>query len=579
MKSVSSLLSVLVLSALLGACAQLGKLPKPAERDQAPAEQAPADFAAKVEEEPLTPDVLYDILVGEIAGQRRAMDAAIEHYLRAALTSRDPRVAERALRSALYAKDRAKALRAARRWVEVDPDNPLAHTELAGLELAVGNREAALREFDYLLRHAQSPRKAYRQIAAIAARVPDKDRAVDVVGQLAAADPREPEAQLAHARVAAAAKQWDTALSAVGRALKLRSGWAEAIILAATVEVKAGDREAALARLRKAVDRQPRDTQLRMAYARLLLDANDYQGARDAFAKVVKQEPDNVDARYALALLETELGNLEQAERHFRKLVKLDQRADEARYYLGRIAEQKHQRKEAARWYTQVGEGEYWLDAQVRLASLRARAGDLEAGRARLQQLRARNPHVAVRLYLIEGEMLMRAGEYQTAMDMYNELLNGDYPDNKDLLYARALVAEKLDDIALAEADLRRVVEMDPENAHAWNALGYTLADRTDRLGEAYEYISKALELAPREPAIVDSMGWVQYRRGNLEEAEKYLRRAYELSHGDGEIGAHLGEVLWVRGDKAGARAVWEDAKRIDPDNPALNEVLERYGQ
>ena len=578
MKSVSSLLGVVLLSMLLGACAQPGRLPVPAGADKATAE-VPAVAGPRVEEEPLEPDVLYDILVGEIAGQRRALDTAVEHYLQAALASRDPRVAERALRSALYAKDRASALRAARRWVEIDPQNARAHHELAGLELAVGNRDAALREFQYLLKQADDPRKGYRQVTAIAARVPDKARAVDVVGQLAAADPREPEAQLAHARVAAAAERWDSALASVGRALKLRPGWAEAIVLAATVEVKAGDREAALRRLRKAVDQHPRDTQLRMAYARLLLDADDYEGARDAFARVIRLEDDNVDARYALALLETELGNLEQAERHFRKLIKLDERADEARYYLGRIAEQKHERKEAARWYKQVGEGEYWLDAQVRLASLRARAGDLEGGRARLQQLRNRNPHIAVRLYLIEGEMLMRAGRYRAAMDMYNGLLEGDYPDNKDLLYARALVAEKLDDIALAEADLRRVVEMDPDNAHAWNALGYTLADRTDRVEEAYEYISKALELAPREPAIVDSMGWVHYRLGNLDEAERYLRRAYELSHGDGEIGAHLGEVLWVKGDRAGARSIWEDARRIDPDNPALIETLERFGQ
>jgi tetratricopeptide (TPR) repeat protein len=200
----------------------------------------------------------------------------------------------------------------------------------------------------------------------------------------------------------------------------------------------------------------------------------------------------------------------------------------------------------------------------------------MDGARRQLQGLRLRDPNLAVRLYLVEGDILSQAGALRQALELYNRVL-AEVPGNHDVLYARALVAERLDDLKMAEADLQRIIGEDPKNYHALNALGYTLADRTDRLPEALQYIEKAMALAPNEPAIVDSMGWVQYRLGNLDAAAEHLKHAYALSHGDAEVAAHYGTVLWEQGKRKQARALWEKARRADPDDHALQKTLQKY--
>ncbi len=259
---------------------------------------------------------------------------------------------------------------------------------------------------------------------------------------------------------------------------------------------------------------------------------------------------------------------------YFKRLLKLGKHEDDARYYLGRIAEDKRLYPEALEWYGKVEQGEHELDAQLRIAALMAKRGDIDAARARLHALQDQNPALAPRIILAEGELLVNAQRYDDAMKLYDQALKQD-PENNDLLYARALLAERLNKVDILEHDLRDILKREPDNALALNALGYTLADRSLRLDEALDLIKRALVQLPNDPAVLDSMGWVQFRLGHNSEALKYLRQAYELND-DGEIAAHLIEVLWASGDKAAAHKLGQQALKADPDNKSLKGVLKR---
>lgn len=541
----------------------------------APVPEVVAPAPAEGEDADLSSDLLFDILLGEVAGQRQQLDVSVESYRRAAELSNNPRLAERALRIALFAKDEEAALTASRRWVELEPEHLEARQSLAVLALHAGISDEALEQFDYLLSNADNEAAAYQAITALLARGEDRALAVTLIAELVKQHPDSAQAHLAYSRLAMHAEKPDVALQEVQRALVLQPTLSEALVLRAGIRVKSNQADLAEQELRTALTAQPKDVELHLALARLLLDQQNLQGATDEFKQVVKLRPDHADALFSLGLLALEQQQLRAAEKNFTKLIELGQREQESRYYLGRVQEKKGNSEAALEWYGQVTEGDYWLEAQTRAAGLRADAGDLKGAQRQLQSLRMREPRLAMRLILVEGEILTQAGELQQAMDLYNQIL-AEQPGNHDVLYARALLAERLGNLTLAESDLRAIVAEDPNNFHAWNALGYTLADHGDRLPEALEYIQKAIALAPNEPAIVDSLGWVYYRMGNLDEAELQLQRAYELSRGDAEVTAHYGEVLWQQGKRKEARALWEKASKADPKNKVLQKTMQR---
>jgi len=266
---------------------------------------------------------------------------------------------------------------------------------------------------------------------------------------------------------------------------------------------------------------------------------------------------------------------LEDAERSFRRLAKHSDNDDDAHYYLGRIQEERDNPKKAGIHYQAVHDGDNYFDAQVRMALILARQDRIEEARRHLDRIGTKNQQQKTMLVQAEAELLIEEKRYEDAMEAYDKAL-GKQGYNSELLYSRAMLAEKMDRLDILEADLRRILEKEPENAQALNALGYTLADRTDRYREAYELIKKAMEISPGDYYILDSMGWVLYRQGKLDKAVEYLRRALAIRN-DPEIAAHLGEVLWVKGDKEGAREVWETALQETPDDRKLLDVIERF--
>jgi tetratricopeptide (TPR) repeat protein len=567
------LLTVLILTA----CAHLGGKEAAQPAPQTPAATpAPAAKTADTRQEPLTQELLFDILLGEIAGQRGRLDVSAPYYLQAALNSNDPRVSERAVQIATFARQYDTALKAARHWLALDSSNVEARKVVTALALKIGDTDEVIAQLDYLIATSANPQEGFQLATVILAQHADKTTALAAIEKLAARYPDSVDARLAVCRVAILAEDLDRAQTAADQALQLQPGLPQALVLKAQILIRQDKKPQALQVLKEAVARQPQSADLRLAYGRMLLDAGDLQGAREEFRAVVKLSPGNTDAIYSLALLELETGELESGERHLKELLDVEDKRQSVYYYLGYAAQERGNVKTALEWYGKVEEGnEYWTQARLRMAKLLATEGRLDEVRSEMQALRRNNPENAVDYYLIEGQVLSDLAMYQEAFALYDEALKSN-PEDQDLLYAQALIAEQLDRVDLAEQYMRQILEQDPDNVRTLNALGYTLADRTHRYDEARQYIEKAYAQKPDDPAIIDSMGWVQYRLGNLEEARRYLQQAYDMT-GDGEIGAHLGEVLWMQGDQAGARRVWQESLKSAPDNPVIKEVINRF--
>lgn len=527
-----------------------------------------------VELPPPPPSPLYDMLVGEIAAQRGDYQTGLENYHAAAKAERDPRLAERATHFGLYSSDHALALEAARLWRELAPENRLVVRIIANLELRLGHVDAGVAELRAFLVDEPDLGEAFNQLTALLVRLPDKAVALEVAGRLAADHPAQAEAHFAHGAVARHAARLSLAESEMADAVRLRPDWIQARINLAQVQVALGHHDAALATLAAGVEAVPKNRDLRLAYARMLMNRDRVHEARAQFQAVAADNPGDPDIIYALALLSLETRQLDEAERYFLELEQSEGRADDARFFLGRLEAQRERYPAALDWYRRVGGGEYHDEALIQIAAVLAKQGRLDEALGHVRGLRDTRPELRVRLLLVEGELLAGADRAAEAMSLYDAAL-AETPDSDDLLYARAMLAEGLDRLDLLEQDLRLLIQRDPSNASALNALGYTLADRTDRYDEALELIRRAFEIRPEDPAIIDSMGWVHYRLGDRTAALNYLRDAYARSP-DPEIAAHLGEVLWVSGQQQQARAILDAALQAHPDNEVLRRTVER---
>ncbi len=561
-----------VLALAIGACASLRPEPSATQA----AVDKDAEVASAVPEQELDRDLLYKLLVAEMAGHRGELDLSVQNYLEAAHTTRDPVVVERATRIAVFARKEAAALEAAELWTEISPKSHEARRILVSLYLKEGRTDDAVRELQKLLDMlAVTPKQANGLLVEMLSRERDKEQALAVMGKFMENRADDPDATLAYASLAVRSGDLDLAADLLSGLLKEHPDHRSAILLYARVLQDQGKTASALKYLGRLLELEPDDMRYRMAYARLLVSAKRFDEALAEFRTLSAQKPEDADVRYALSLLLLQTNRPEEAEEQFQELIKRGQQVETAQYYLGQLAETREELDLAIERYSQVDEGQHHLDARVRIAVLLAKQGKLDEARERLHGVQTRQVKESVRLYLVESEILADAGKLDEAMAVYDRGLE-EHTENSDLLYARAMLAEKMGRVDLLERDLRSVLSREPTNAQALNALGYTLADRTDRYEEAHELIAKALELKPDDYYILDSMGWVLYRLGRHQEALQYLRRAAETSD-DSEVAAHLGEVLWVTGDKAGARQVWETALESTPDDQRLLDLMKRF--
>ncbi len=525
---------------------------------------------------PLTEDILYKLLVAELAGQRGALDISVQNYLQLARMTKDPKIIERAARIAVYARHNDAASELARMWVALDPLNPDPHQVLAVMSLRRGEKESALEHLQSILdySHGEFHKKLW-MIANLLGREQDKELVLDVMEALVAKQQDDPQAIYAYAHVAARLGDLQRARALLEQTLGLAPENDNAAMSYISVLQRLGQGNDAINWLAGILPaRKGNDFNLRLAYARLLTDAKRFAAARRQFELLSVQAPNNAEVIYALGLLYLQANRLSESEAHFKRLAEQAERSDDAAYYLGRIEQERKHYDKASAWYRGVQAGENYFDAQVRLAMLLAKQGRIAEARKHLHSIRTRGEKQSVILIQAEAELLIEEQRLAEAIQVYDAAIGDQY--HADLLYARAMLAEKMDRLDVMEEDLRRILVQEPNNAQALNALGYTLADRTDRHQEAFGLIKRALELSPGDFYILDSMGWVLYRMGRLDDAIIYLRKAMQL-RADPEIAAHLGEVLWVIGDKEGARQVWDTALQATPEDSRLLDVIKRF--
>jgi tetratricopeptide (TPR) repeat protein len=523
----------------------------------------------------LTENLLYEYLLAEIAGQRGNVALSAQAYVDLAKRTRDPRIARRATEIALYARMNNAAIEAATIWHEADPTSTRALQALAGMLVSVGRYDEALPRLKELLAGSASDTAAgFTQLTRTLANAQDRRAALRLTQSLAADYPKLPEAHFAVARVAVSAGEDHVALDEVRTARQLRPDWEAAVLLEAQLVQKTSvDQASAL--LADFLQKYPPAREARLAYARTLVAQKRFTEARAEFEKLMTALPDSTDMAFAVALLSLQLKDYDSAERYLKGLLNSPYRdKDGVRLYLGQVAEERKDLAGALKWYGEVGEGEQYVQAQIRYAQVLAKQGKLPDARARLQQAAAKSTDQRVQLVLAEAQLLRDAGQPKAAFDLVGQALDR-VPNNPDLLYDYAMLAEKIERVDILESSLRKLIEIRPEHAHAYNALGYSLADRNQRLPEAQELIEKALKLAPDDSFIIDSMGWVLYRRGKLKDSLAYLRRAY-AGRPDPEIAAHLGEVLWALGEHSEAERVWGDAAKQSPDNETLSSTVKR---
>lgn len=539
-----------------------------------PSVEAPSESATAGPD--ASPALVFNTLAGEIAAQRGESRLAFDYAYQAAVESRSPEAAERATGLGLQANLPQQALEGAKLWIELDPGSLKAQQIAAILNIRQQAMPAAIEHLQKVVSLADAQgQSGYLQAAAIVEKSTSPPQALALMQQLVPEESNNAEALYALALTASRGQQMELAGQYADRSLKLEPKATNTLVLKAHTLISTGKKAQGVEFLANALAQSPDNLTLRNAYARTLVELNETEQALTQYEILNRKQPDNPDTLYALGILSLQADRLDSAAVYLKQLVEKRQRRNEASYYLGVIAEEQKQTDRALDWYSRV-EGDQQADAQVRIAKILSDKGDLNAARETLQRLRVAQPHHHLKFFLIEAELLRDQGKYQTAHQVYTKAL-GEFPESTELLYARGLNAADMDRVDLLEKDLRTILATQPDHVDALNALGYTLADKTDRLLEAKGYIEQALSMQPDSPAILDSMGWVEYRLGNLPGALRFLEQAAKLSP-DAEIASHLGEVLWMMGQKERALSVWNAAMQETPDNRFIPEVKKRLG-
>jgi tetratricopeptide (TPR) repeat protein len=533
----------------------------------------------------LTKDLLYQLMKAEIEFGKGSWQGPYLTMMAAAQQTRDPRLAQRATEMALSAKQGEQTLAAIRLWRQIAPDSEEAAQYYLGFVVLSDNLAEAEAIFAKRLREVSAAERgvAMFQTQQLLARAKDKAGAAAMLERLLAPYGNTMEAQVVLAQAAFARGAGDEAVRHARAALAIRPDSEIAVL---TLAQATDDDAKAAAVLAQFLAANPQAREVRAAHARVLVNRKQYGPARQEFLTLLKSQPDNLATLYALGIMSMQLSDQPAAEGYFTRFMGVleaqpERERDGAKVavILSQLAEERGDLKQAMAWLDKVeaGEGSAWFSAQLKRAQLIGKQGDVPRAQQLLATLNTGGPAEQAQLLLTEGQILRDADRQDEAYALLQAAVVR-FPTNPDLLYDFALLAEKTGRHDVMEKSLRAVMQQAPDNHHAYNALGYSLAERNVRLQEALELVDKALKLAPGDPFIMDSMGWVQYRLGNLNAAEAQLRKAYAL-RSDPEIAVHLGEVLWHKGQKADAQKLWREARAKDPKNDTLRNTLARLHQ
>ena len=542
------------------------------------AEKRPQYRRPRPEDYPATafdPDTLHELLAAELAVYRGELRYAAEAYTRIAERTRDAGVAERATRLAQYLRRHDLALSAVLVWVEEAPEDAGAHQLAAGQLLRAGELEAAtghLAKVKSLTGEVILRDLMYRSVILTRER---RGTVIALLHRMHEADPSDRGIVYAMAYLHEQNGHLAEALDLLDQLLAAKPDDVNVIILKTNVLVALQRSDQAMAELELILLGMPENSRLIRLYADTLFSQKRYDEARLQYEKILASRPSDGDALMRMARIALIAEDRQQARSYFQQMIRWNRRTATAHFYLGMLAEEEGDFPAALRHYRNTGNGVEYVPAQFRLTAILSRQGLIDEGRRHLRTQRENQPRHFVELVKIESQMLREHGYEEALFTLMSDAIT-KVPDNIDLLLFRAQVGERTGRFEVFEQDLYRILDLEPDNALALNMLGYTLTDQTDRHEEALGLIRRALALKPDEAAYIDSMGWVQYRLKNFDEAIVHLRRALSMLPND-EVAAHLGEVLWVTGEKAEAAAVWQQALEWKPDSSALKQVMERF--
>ena len=535
----------------------------------------PDTQAAEWQEIEQTGQGIFQSLIAEVALQRGDLDFASKAYADLARRTRDPKVLERTVEVAGYARQFDLAIEAARTWLEVDPESKRAQQLLTGV-LLLSNRLDELAP--HLIRMLETDKSTLGEnllgLNRMLAQNTDRQAVFHLIDKVCTPYFGIAEAHYAVAMAAGSASAYERALAESRHALDLRPDWEMAAIMQAQLMSRDTPAEA-VTFMKGFVERNPKAQEAELVLARMLVGEKHYAESKLHFANLLKAHPDNPDVVYPVAILALQQNDIALAEVQLKHLLELDI-PDKSLpyYYLGQIAEEAKRNDQALSYYASVGEGEQYLSAQMRSAQILSGQGKLDEARTLLNDAKAATPEDRAQLVITEAALLREAKQVQAAFDLLDKQLLTQQ-EQPDLLYESALLAEKLGNMEVLESRLRKLIKLKPDNAQAYNALGYSFAERNIRLPEARELIDKALKLTPEDPFILDSLGWVLFRQGDLPGALTQLERAYG-QRTDPEIAAHIGEVLWTMGRNDDALKLLHESQKRFPSNESLANTLKK---
>lgn len=532
----------------------------------------------------LTSDVLFKYLAAEIAAQRGDLGLAASLFMELAQATQEPRLAERAAKAAIYSNSPATAVKAITLWVEMDPDS--LEAQQAGMQLLVssGKLNEAKPYLERLLKKEDTRANGFLYLNGLFARQVDKAAVLALVQALAAPYPELAEAHLTIANAAWAAKDEALALNELKKAESLRPGWELAAIMKGQM-LQVQSAEAALNFYQAYLAQYPTSNEVRLNYARLLLTMKRNQDAKVALIEISKHAGDNPEILTVIGLISSQNAEYKEADSYLLKALTITQQRPESEQtkqkieqlyvYLGQNAEHRNQDDQAQSYYEKVGPGSRYLDARTLLANLMVKKQGVDAAILMLDRMDGLTGPQQASLAQAKAQILNRAKRYDEAYKTLEQAV-ATLPNTPELVYDFAMTAERLQKLEVMEKQLRKIIVMKPDFAAAYNALGYSFADRNIHLDEAKTLIEKALMLSPEDYYILDSMGWVKYRLGELMQALEYLEKAYQVRK-DPEIAAHLGEVLWKQGREAEALTTWDEALKESPDNETLVNTRNKF--
>ena len=539
----------------------------------------------------LTPDILYRVLVAEVAATRGEFDVAGQTFLGLAIDTSDPRFAQSAFQYAMADRNLPRALRAAKEWVLLAPNDPEAKATALALEASNGQTEGLAEALWVRISRAQDKEQAIVQAMSIVSKMVDRRLALEVLDKAL----QEPVRQLPIAHLALADAAWNAedpvrAEREAREALRLdpHSEAAAQRVLEYGIKINPS---AALESARRFVRENPDSRKLQLLLANRLVEGQQFDEALAIVAALQRATPEDFDLLYTQAEIHTRAKHYDEARRLLEEYINVQQQRrqslhddastalasiSEARLSLVQIAEAQGDLNEAVRQLDLIEEPALRFQAQIHKAVLQARQGNLPLARRTLEMSRPRDRNDQVVVALTYSSIYQDSGRTDQALETL-ERADRELPDSAEIKYNLAMLYEQRAKTEQFETLMRRVIELRPDNANAYNALGYTFADQNRNLPEAQDLLERAMELEPDNPFILDSVGWYLFRVGDLQAALEYLQRSYEKLP-EADVAAHLGEVLWAKGRRDDAMLVFRAGLAKDAQNRTLQETIKRLG-